>query len=118
MKIASSQDRIRQIMDEYSINMTEFARRTGLGKAAVSNYLHGYREPKQDQVAKIAETFNVNPAWVLGYDVPRDLTATGKNTLEEQRLLSKFARLKEKDKIEVEKIIDLKLSMSDSEQSD
>lgn len=113
MKIASSQTRLRELMDDYGITPTEFSKKTGIQKPTLSNYLHGVREPKQSQVAKIADAFNVNPAWVLGYDVPRELSKSMERTLKEQRILSKFSSLSEKDQIEIEKFIDLKLSMSD-----
>lgn len=70
MKNSNSQDRIRQIMEYYGINQTEFCKRTGIQKSALSNYLNGTRQPRQDAVSKIADTFGISPSWVMGYDVP------------------------------------------------
>jgi transcriptional regulator with XRE-family HTH domain len=70
MKNSNSQDRIRQIMEYYGINQTEFCKRTGIQKSALSNYLNGTRQPRQDAVSKIADAFGISPSWVMGYDVP------------------------------------------------
>ena len=70
MKNSNSQKRIRELMDFYGLSQSELCRRTGIQKSALSNYLSGTREPRQDQISFIADPFNVNPAWLMGYDVP------------------------------------------------
>ena len=70
MKISNSKERIKELMDYFGINQTELCRRTGLQKSALSNYLNGDREPRQDQISLIVDPFGVNPAWLMGYDVP------------------------------------------------
>jgi transcriptional regulator with XRE-family HTH domain len=57
-------------MEYYGINQTEFCIRTGIQKSALSNYLNGTRQPRQDAVSKIADAFGISPSWVMGYDVP------------------------------------------------
>lgn len=66
----TSKDRIKELMDLYQINQTEFCRKTGIQKSALSNYLNGERTPRQDALKKIADAFSISPAWLLGYDVP------------------------------------------------
>lgn len=68
MKITSSQKRIRELMDYYNINLSELSSRTGVQKSALSNYLHGTREPRQDKISQIADAFGVSPSWLMGYD--------------------------------------------------
>lgn len=70
-KICTSNDRIRQLIDETGITQTEFCKRTNIQKSALSNYLKGDRTPRQDQLTKIADAFNVSAAWLMGYDVPQ-----------------------------------------------
>lgn len=70
-KICTSNDRIRQLIDESGISQTEFCRRTNIQKSALSNYLKGDRTPRQDQLTKIADAFNVSAAWLMGYDIPQ-----------------------------------------------
>lgn len=69
MKKSNSKLRLRELMDYFNINQTELCNRTGLQKSALSNYLNGDREPRQDQISLIADPFNINPAWLMGYDV-------------------------------------------------
>lgn len=69
-KVKNSQQRIRELMDYYKLSQSDLCKRTGLQKSALSNYLNGDREPRQDQISLIADPFNINPAWLMGYDVP------------------------------------------------
>ena len=70
MKSSNSNIRIRSLLNELGISQTEFCEQTGLTKSALSNYLNGDRTPRQDQIDKIAATYSINPAWLMGYDVP------------------------------------------------
>ena len=76
MKTSNSKERIRELMQFYGINQTELCKRTGILKSALSNYLNGDREPRQDQISAIADPFNINPAWLMGYDVPMQMPAS------------------------------------------
>lgn len=68
MKISDSRHRLKELMDLMEINQTEFCKRTGLNKSALSNYLNGDRVPRQDKIAMIADAFGIDPAWLMGYD--------------------------------------------------
>lgn len=54
------------------LNMTqnEFAQVTGWPKSSISMYLSGKREMKQDRLGELYTRFDVDPAWMMGYDVP------------------------------------------------
>ena len=49
-----------------------------ISKSAVHNYLSGLRSPKTPILAAIARRYNVNPVWLLGYDVPKYKETPGK----------------------------------------
>lgn len=70
MKVSNSKERLFELMNTYKLNQTEFCKKTGIQKSALSNYLNGDRVPRQDQLSLIADAFNVDPAWLMGYDVP------------------------------------------------
>lgn len=70
MKSSNSNTRIRSLLNELGISQTEFCEKTGLTKSALSNYLNGDRQPRQDQLDKISKAFDINPSWLMGYDVP------------------------------------------------
>lgn len=71
MKITDSRNRLKELLNESGDTQNEMARKTGLTKSAISNYINGTREPRQDAVLKISNTYNVNPAWLMGCDVPK-----------------------------------------------
>ena len=70
MKVTTTKARIQQLLALYGLNQTEFCDKTKITKSALSNYLNGDRIPRQEQISKIADAFNISPAWVMGYDVP------------------------------------------------
>ena len=70
MKISNSKERIKELIRDLQLNQTDFCEKTGIQKSALSNYLNGDRTPRQDQISKIADAFNVSPSWLMGYDVP------------------------------------------------
>lgn len=103
-KVSNSQKRIKELMDYYHINQTELCKRTGIQKSALSNYLNGDREPRQKQVSMIADHFNVNPTWLMGYDVPMFLNETPNKPY--NQLLSIYER-----NIKLKELIDLYLNV-------
>lgn len=71
MKITDSKHRLKELLNESGDTQNEMARKTGLTKSAISNYINGTRDPRQDAILKISNTYNVNPAWLMGCDVPK-----------------------------------------------
>ncbi len=69
MKISTSQQRIQQLMEQYNLTLTEMSKRTGLAKSTLSYYVNGKSIPRQEQIGIIADTFHIDPAWLLGYNV-------------------------------------------------
>lgn len=69
-KISTSNERIRQLLDELNISQIDFCNKTGIKPSALSNYLNNNRTPRQDALSLIADTYDINPTWLMGYDVP------------------------------------------------
>ena len=65
-------DRLNEAMQKRGITAAELAKLTGLNKSSVSRYLTGENIPRSLAIGKLAQALRVNPAWVLGYDVPMD----------------------------------------------
>lgn len=63
-------NRLKSVMAEHKISQTELAKRTGISQSSISDWLNNRYEPKQDKVYLLANTLNVSPAWLLGYDEP------------------------------------------------
>lgn len=71
-------DRLRQALEEAGMKQIELSRRTGLDRSAISRYLSGDYEPKQDAIHKMAKVLNVSEMWLWGYDVPMQRTQAQK----------------------------------------
>ena len=84
MKIVKSPgERLRELMENLNISQAEVCRRTGITKSAISRYLLNEREMKLDKAKIIAQTFDVNPAWIMGFDVDSAPFEDGKCTVME-----------------------------------
>ena len=84
-----SNKRIRILLNSTQLSQSDFCKKAGIQKSALSNYLNGDRQPNQGQLSKIAEAFNVSPAWLMGYDVPMDFkTIQDISSLEQQIILA------------------------------
>lgn len=69
----NSRRRIIQLIQEFcSGNQQRFVERTGLNKGVVSQYVNGKRTPTNLAASTIGEAFHVAPAWVMGFDVPKE----------------------------------------------
>lgn len=69
-------DRLKLIIEEKNIRQIDLCQKTGIGKSAMSQYLHGSFEPKQQNLHALAEALDVSEAWLMGYDVPRSRKKT------------------------------------------
>lgn len=70
MERKSSAERLKQLLEYFDIKQNDLSKRTGIPKSAISMYINGERNPRQDRISDIAEAYNVNEAWLMGYDVP------------------------------------------------
>ena len=63
--------RLKNTLEESGMRQTDLCERAGIGKSAMSQYLHGAFIPKQAKLSAIAEALGVSEGWLMGYDVPR-----------------------------------------------
>ena len=93
----SCAERLRQALAARKMRQADLCQRTGIPKSAISQYLSGAFEPKQDRVAILARALNVQEAWLMGFDVPmerEDAAEAAPNvTSEESALLERFRAL-------------------------
>lgn len=66
----SCSERLSQALSVKNITQTELCKKTGIPKSAMSQYIKGNFEPKQDRIYLIAKALNISEAWLMGYDVP------------------------------------------------
>lgn len=66
-----SMERVTQLIEERCGGSQQaFADKVDINKASVSQYANGHNAPTNLTAGKIAKAFGVNPAWVMGFDVP------------------------------------------------
>lgn len=71
-RLAIMSDRLKQALNNANMKQTELCERTGIDKGAMSSYVSGRYGAKQDRIYMMAEVLDVNPAWLMGYDVPME----------------------------------------------
>ena len=71
-KVAEFKDRLNQALEDRNIKPVDLAYMTGISESTISQYRSGYAKPKEDKLAKISAALDVNPAWLMGLDVPME----------------------------------------------
>ena len=72
MKKESCSTRLKRALKINGMKQAELSSITKIPKSAISQYVSGAFEPKQDRVELIAEALNVSEAWLMGFDVPME----------------------------------------------
>lgn len=78
-KEVSCAKRIALALALKNMKQSELCRQTNIPKSAMSQYIKGSFEPKQERIYKIALALNVSEAWLMGYDVPMARKSTNSN---------------------------------------
>ena len=71
--------RLQELMDRKNLNQTELGKMTGITPSSISDYLNERYKPKQDKIDAIAKALQVDPAYLMGYEV--DERGSAKNIL-------------------------------------
>lgn len=79
MKKVTTAERLKEYMSMYNIRQVDILNKARpftqkynikLNKNDLSQYVSGRVEPGQDKVFILSEALNVDPAWIMGLDVP------------------------------------------------
>ena len=73
-RTASCADRIKTALSIRGMKQSDLCRLTKIPKSALSQYISGAYDPKQDRIYLISRALNVNEAWLMGLDVPMERT--------------------------------------------
>lgn len=71
-RVDTTANRIKIAMEQAGMRQTDLAREAGVDKGAMSHYLKGKYEPKQDIIYKLALALNVSEMWLWGYDCKKE----------------------------------------------
>lgn len=64
--------RIAKGLSARGMKQSELCEITNIPKSAMSQYISGSFEPKQDRILLISQALDVDPAWLMGFDVPME----------------------------------------------
>lgn len=68
-----SAKRLAEALADAGLRAQDLVNKTGIPKASISHYLNGYYCPTSTKAAKIGKVLNVNPVWLMGFDVPKKI---------------------------------------------
>jgi transcriptional regulator with XRE-family HTH domain len=71
-RVATCAERIRAALTIKGMKQSDLCRLTKIPKSALSQYISGAFEPKQDRIYLMAQALNVSEAWLMGLDVPME----------------------------------------------
>ena len=100
-RIATCADRIKEALTIKGLKQSDLCRLTGIPKSAISQYVSGAFEPKQDRIYLLSKALNVSEAWLMGLDVPMERQIIKESPSEdsisegEKMLLDLFRRVPE-----------------------
>ena len=106
---------IQLIQEECGGSQQRFADRTGINKSSISQYVNGRNLPSSIRADQIAGAFKVNPAWVMGFDVPMIPSPAASAGLKDGALLAKIGRLTDSHRAVVENMVDSLLDLQSSQ---
>ena len=65
-------ERFSYLINQSAMNASEIANALGVSKQTISAWRTGERSPRKPMIESIADFFNVNIPWLMGYDVPME----------------------------------------------
>lgn len=72
MKKSDFASRLSQALEARGMKAADLSKKTKVAEGTISCYINGRYEAKQNRVQVFAEALDVNPAWLMGYDVPME----------------------------------------------
>ncbi len=72
MEQESFADRLSKALIIRNMKPIDLAKKSGLNKAIISQYLSGRYKAKQDNIYILSKALNINEAWLMGFDTNID----------------------------------------------
>ncbi len=66
--------RFSELLTEHHSDINFLVNQLGVSKSTISRYLNAKMTPKLTTIKVLADIYNVNPAWLMGYDVSKNST--------------------------------------------
>lgn len=89
MKNAETARRLQDALDRKGMTAAELAKKSGVSKSSISQYINGTHAPSNISSAKMAEVLGVNALWLMGFELPEpDVMAFGQLLVEAHETLN------------------------------
>lgn len=97
--------RLREMCKVFGIAQKDICLETGIKSSVISLYFNNKRQPRQDKIDLIASTYGINPAWLIGFDVPMMLA--NKEDFAESYMLLLYRKLNDNSRAKLFDYIDM-----------
>lgn len=68
--VSNFANRLSEALRIRNMKPIELSEKTGIDKSKISSYMSGRYKAKQDGIHILSKVLSVDPAWLMGYDVP------------------------------------------------
>lgn len=119
MKKDTTADRLKQLMEENNLRQVDILKRVEplckkydvkMNKSDISQYVSGKVEPSQKKLSILGMALNVQEAWLMGLDVPKERKDTAQKAEKDFDAFYKFSLLNERDKKIILNLMDFMIS--------
>lgn len=86
MRYELTAKRLKEALSDKGMTQQELADKSGIGKSSISHYVNGSNEPANKSAFEMAKVLNVNPAWLMGLEVPKESISNLEDKLIKTRL--------------------------------
>ena len=114
MKNEITAKRLLLALSNAGISQQELSEKSGVSKASISQYVNGFHSPSKISSGKMGKVLNVEPLWLMGFDVEMKKELSSESAKNDMAYLEKFSLLNERDKKIVLSMMDSMLSTKKS----
>lgn len=110
-KVETFSKRLWLAINESGISQTKLAEMSGISRSLLNKYIKGANGAGNLKIQQLAKALNVNPVWLMGYDVTKApiISNSSDLTIDEIDVLNLYRKLSvEKKKIILDLINQLK----------
>ena len=100
--------RLKELMKEQNDTVYSVAEIIDLSPGTISRYLNKKMTPKITTVKILAQHYDINPTWLMGYSVEKNLKNNKISlSLKESELIKNYRKLNEESRIKIQGMIEM-----------
>lgn len=110
MKHEKTAKRLSLALSNANMSQQELSAKANIGKSSISHYINGSHAPSNLSAGKIAKVLNVNPVWLMGYDVPMTESESIKEAQEITNFIELYSQLTKEEQEETVRYMEFLLA--------